>query len=199
MSSNIYIVKPEDLIGQINGFPIEVVQMMVERQYEQCSICNIEVFQRNVTASSIGNGFTWGRTREGQMFWDNVISNRNFNEFFDMYPHYKEFAIYIVNGNESNLRDAVCSAFGLKTGLHRFAFKAKKEDVYYIDYEKFQDYKVRFALAGTSIAEEAITKSEKGVTTNNPINVDEDAKCMSGSMEEITFQLLKDALSMPLF
>lgn len=50
----IYKVKQEDLIGDIKGFPIEVVQLMVERQFEQKGKCNIGIFQK-----SIGMGFNW--------------------------------------------------------------------------------------------------------------------------------------------
>lgn len=80
-----YIVKQEDLIGQIKGFPIEVVQRMADCQVEQGNKADVSVFQRNKDAGQLNNGFDWHRTKEGKGFW-NIISDRTFDEFWKMYP-----------------------------------------------------------------------------------------------------------------
>lgn len=81
--SEIYKVQPEDLIGEIDGFPIEVVQLMVQRQFEYLGVCNVSVFQRRATAGA--NGFVWSGTVEGREFWSPVIEYRDFARFFDRY------------------------------------------------------------------------------------------------------------------
>lgn len=195
MPSNIYTVKAADLTGEIAGFPIEIVQKMVEHQYAQCNRCCVEIFQAAANKTHLGGGFTWVSTPEGQDFWSAIIDRRNFDVFFEKYPRRKKLAIYVVNGDETNLRESVYSIFRYSEDLSRFAFKAKAGDVYFCDYEKFKDYKVRFALAGTPIAKDVIARSEKETTTDKTVNVDKDSKCKSDSAEK-TLRLLKDAIRM---
>ncbi len=195
MPSNIYTVRAEDLIGEIAGFPIEIVQRMVEHQYAQCNRCRIEIFQSQVTKGHYGGGFTWAHTSEGHDFWSAIIDRRKFDVFFEKYPRRKKLGIYVVNGDEPDLRQSVYRVFRHSADLSRFAFKAKVGDVYYCDYEKFKDYKVRFALAGTSIAKDVIARSEKEPTTDKNNNVDKDSKCDYDRMDR-TLRLLKDAISM---
>lgn len=80
----IYKVTEADLIGDIEGFPIEVVQKMVERQVEQGRTADVEVFQRDRIAGF--SGFVWKITEEGVDFWSDVIGDRNFDDFFSLYP-----------------------------------------------------------------------------------------------------------------
>lgn len=77
-----YIVKPEDIIGKINGIPIEIVQKMVDYQ----NIPNVKVFQKDATAEKELGGFTWIESPEGGNFWYNVVNLRQFNIFFGKYP-----------------------------------------------------------------------------------------------------------------
>lgn len=195
MPSNIYTVRAEDLIGEIAGFPIEIVQRMVEHQYAQCNRCRIEIFQSQVNKGHFGGGFTWAQTSEGHDFWSAIIDRKKFDVFFELYPHQKNLVVYVVNGDEPNLRASVYRVFRHSADLSRFAFKAKAGDVYYCDYERFKDYKVRFALAGTSIAKDVIARSEKQTTTDKPKNVDEDSK-FNYDRKDRTLRLLKDAISM---
>lgn len=81
-----YKVKPRDLKGEIKDFPIEVVQKMVERQYEQTGKCDVKVFQNNKYTGEKNGGFTWGKTIERDNFWDNVIGYNDFGVFFEKYP-----------------------------------------------------------------------------------------------------------------
>ena len=74
-------VTEKDLIGDIKGFPIEVVEKMLEYQKIQNNKQDIIVFQKCKT-----DGFIWDITSEGREFWDRVISNENFNLFFEKYP-----------------------------------------------------------------------------------------------------------------
>ena len=85
-----YIVKPEDLKGEIANFPIEVVQRMVDCQVEQGNKADVSVFQKTSTDSI--DGFYWNETSEGGRFWGNVIGCKNFDLFFQLYP--KQSSLY---------------------------------------------------------------------------------------------------------
>jgi len=71
--------------GELNGFPEEVVEKMLERQFEQDNVKDITVFEDNIYG-----GFSWSNSIEGLTFWLNVISQRNFDLFFDKYPKIEE-------------------------------------------------------------------------------------------------------------
>ena len=79
-----YKVTEKDLIGEINNFPIEVVQKMLERQVEQGHTEDIKAFQEN--SCSTFYGFDWSTSEEGHTFWNEVISWKNFDLFFKKYP-----------------------------------------------------------------------------------------------------------------
>ena len=76
----------DDLIGELEGFCPEVVELMLQRQKEQMGIVNIGVFQDYVVSGRSDGGFYWDITSEGEDFWDDVIRNMNFELFFDVYP-----------------------------------------------------------------------------------------------------------------
>lgn len=82
-----YQVTEKDLVGDLVGFPVEVVQNMVERQVEQGNEADVKVFQGR--ASSDGDflkGFNWKDTEEGFDFWDEIILDKNFDLFLQKYP-----------------------------------------------------------------------------------------------------------------
>ena len=81
-----YKVKKEDLIGEIKGFPIEVVQKMINYQVEQGNKADTKVFQVCVNAGYFKYGFIWCQTVEGMDFWEDVIYNKHFDLFFERYP-----------------------------------------------------------------------------------------------------------------
>lgn len=80
-----YKVKPEDLIGDLKGFPIEVVKKMIERQVEQGNPADVGVFQKDSTRGD-GGGFYWIDTIEDDDFWCAVIMDKDFSVFFERYP-----------------------------------------------------------------------------------------------------------------
>lgn len=82
-----YIVKPEDLKGEIEDFPIEVVQRMVDYQVKQGNKANVSVFQLHKSMLFKGGGFHWDETIEGKQFWGRVILDEDFDLFFNRYPH----------------------------------------------------------------------------------------------------------------
>lgn len=72
--------------GQLEGFPPEVVELMLQRQFEQTGKRDISVFEANRQAGKSSNGFTWEDTIEGHHFWEDVIEDKNFDVFFKKYP-----------------------------------------------------------------------------------------------------------------
>lgn len=79
-------VTPQDLKGEIKGFPVEVVQKMCERQVTHGSKFNPSVFEHDYCASSESDGFDWDNTIEGIGFWHDVLIEHNFGTFFKKYP-----------------------------------------------------------------------------------------------------------------
>lgn len=121
----VYKVKESDLKGDIKDFPIEVVQKMVERQYEQINRCDVNAFQFD-KYSGIHKGFIWSKTAEGEAFWRNVIANNNFDLFFAKYPRYY---CYIKRTSETKIKDIIAklvSLGGKTTRDHR------ESAIYYI-------------------------------------------------------------------
>ena len=80
------IVTPDDLIGCIYDFPIEVVQKMVDYQVKQGNEPDVAIFQKNCLMSKNYGGFDWGETEEGGDFWSCVIDNIDFELYFKKYP-----------------------------------------------------------------------------------------------------------------
>jgi hypothetical protein len=69
--------------GYLKGFPSNIVNRMLEEQVKQGNEACVNVFEENLMADKENHGFTWADTKEGEKFWDRVIAERNFNEFFD--------------------------------------------------------------------------------------------------------------------
>lgn len=110
-----YKVEQSDLIGAIADFPIEVVEKMIERQVQQGNKPDVKAFHRYASNDAKNGGFNWNDTIEGELFWDKVIGDRNFNVFFERYP--KDInsqilkAYEIFNKAETAVRDLMKSRF----------------------------------------------------------------------------------------
>ena len=99
--------------GNIEGFPVEVIAKMLERQYEQSKVVDVSVFENNKAASVRISGFFWADTVEGSDFWDRVVMGRDFSEFFKKYPKaeapgagrpfsFKKFDAVLVRDNDDD-------------------------------------------------------------------------------------------------
>ena len=80
-----YCIKQEDLKGQLEGFPLEVVKAMIEEQVRQGNEPNIEVFQENADQNKRDGGFDWPISKNGYDFWKEVIEYADFKYFFENY------------------------------------------------------------------------------------------------------------------
>jgi hypothetical protein len=72
--------------GDIADFPPEIVEMMLQRQFEQIGKRYISVFEDMKGADKNQNGFSWNETPEPNIFWYNVINQKKFDVFFEKYP-----------------------------------------------------------------------------------------------------------------
>lgn len=72
--------------NELEGFPREVIDLMLERQVEQGHPRNENVFRKNKEVTIDGGGFNWEDTIEKDWFWESVIRNQNFAVFFEKYP-----------------------------------------------------------------------------------------------------------------
>lgn len=97
------MITEKDLVGQIAGFPIEVVEKMLERQKEQTGGENVEIFQEHVDAGGSFGGFSWGKTIEGYDFWERIIRGGNFTLFFSEYPKRNDTIISINKSTKVKL------------------------------------------------------------------------------------------------
>jgi hypothetical protein len=96
-----YKVTEKDLIKDLKGFPIEVVEKMLEKQQVQTGDANIETLQ-----NIICGGFQWDNTSEGFNFWDSVILRKDFNLFFAKYPKKTKY-VYIYQDGTKNEKDVI--------------------------------------------------------------------------------------------
>lgn len=96
--------------GEIKDFPVEVVELMLQRQFEQTGKRNVSVFEENNKAGLNINGFTWTYTIEGHNFWNDVIDGKKFDVFFKKYP--KEFNSHIKT--KQNDKESTTNSTGIK-------------------------------------------------------------------------------------
>ena len=86
MFLNKYNLSRADLIGDIAGIPIEIVERMLDHQRYQTGVVDITIFQYKKDRSKRAGGFDWFSTSEGGAFWERVLSYGNHKEFFNKYP-----------------------------------------------------------------------------------------------------------------
>lgn len=125
--NKIYQVKESDLIGDIEGFPIEVVQKMVDYQVAQKCFVDISVFQ--LKGRTTHSGFSWAKTEEGFLFWDSVISRRQFDVFFKKYPKkiIMDYEVYKVTRRQmEQIHSIACALWKSKI--------AKLTDAYFMTF-----------------------------------------------------------------
>lgn len=73
--------------GQLEDFPNEVVEKMLERQVEQGNPRDVSVFENRNNENKRNGGFNWSETIEGSEFWIDVINRKIFNTFFELYQN----------------------------------------------------------------------------------------------------------------
>jgi|WetSurMetagenome_2_1015567.scaffolds.fasta_scaffold23008_2 regulator of replication initiation timing len=103
-----YKVKKEDLIREIEGFPIEVVQAMVNEQERQGNEPDVSVFQDSIRSNQRRGGFDWDLTDEDYDFWFGTLKGKDFDLFFKKYPEKEDDKTAVdVDEKELQLTQAV--------------------------------------------------------------------------------------------
>ena len=80
-------------MGELAGFPKEIINRMIFHQKAQGNKPNINIFKKNKDAGIHSGGFLWSRTKqygEGIDFWSKIINGNNFSDFFELYPKQKQ-------------------------------------------------------------------------------------------------------------
>ena len=98
--------------GQIIDFPSEVVELMLQRQFEQTRKRDVSVFENNVEAGESSGGFDWDATPEKYNFWGDVIRKKKFEVFFKKYP--KSSLIHSHIKTKQNDKESTTSGTGIK-------------------------------------------------------------------------------------
>jgi len=81
--------------GQLEGFPEEIVEKILDYQVAQGNPRDISIFEYDIAAGALDGGFYWSDTKEGD-FWEEVLLERNFDTFFRMYPIISDNAVVIT-------------------------------------------------------------------------------------------------------
>lgn len=70
--------KPVEYEGELEGFPENVVNAMLDEQERQGNPRDVTVFERNKLASTSIGGFEWSNTPDGAEYWTAIITKRRF-------------------------------------------------------------------------------------------------------------------------
>lgn len=68
-----------DVKGKLIGYPVHIVQAMVNYQKAQGNPANVSIFQEKPDANFAEGGFDWKRTVEGVSGWSSIINYRKFS------------------------------------------------------------------------------------------------------------------------
>lgn len=128
-------VTQKDLIGDLENFPIEVVEKMLVEQFKQLGKTDIAVFQYN--RNDARKGFCWENSADGHDFWNDVIRGKKFDLFFERYPkryplHPKSKAVYI-RGDANNGANVI-KELESRGGINHHNFSGNENGLlYFID------------------------------------------------------------------
>lgn len=123
-----YIVKREDIRGDIAGYPIEIIQAAVDRGVDQGNDANTVIQRLQYSTSA---GFRWAGTPEGDRFWLRIMCQQRFDLFFQRYPRELVDGVhYFTIDKGKNYWINTAKTF---LGEHpRFAFNGHSGDIFYI-------------------------------------------------------------------
>ncbi len=67
--------------GQIDWLPDFIGEELMNQQELQGNKRDISVFEKNIGASFSTEGFTWEKTKQGDLFWRKVLKGKDINLF----------------------------------------------------------------------------------------------------------------------
>ena len=128
-------ITEHNLTGEINNFPIEVVEKMVEEQMNQGNKPNVNLFTIDKCATRYEGGFNWESTRDGFRFWEKIIKEELFDLFFERYPRKLKTnkLVYIYNEVNNN-GSAIIKTLENYGGINRYNLSGNEyHSLYYIE------------------------------------------------------------------
>lgn len=170
-----YKVEERDLVKDIQDFPVEVVQKMLEYQVEQGNKEDISIFQNRAITSKTAKGFNWKDTEEGMEFWNKVIHEQKFSIFFNKYPKqpteqtsFKYLYIKCTSKDAKDIIKTLQKYGGRNTKDLQGRVTNPSRSLYYID----QDQNIRFVMNDRNPnLYELILKEGKEITSENLTDV----------------------------
>lgn len=127
--------------GELKGFPKEIIARMLDCQEEQGNKRDVTVFEKNIT-----EGFIWGQAKEKDSFWYEVISNKDFNLFFEKYPKKEDNQEFRV---EDKVYDILLGKIGIVKEINLQEVKAFRIAVVFENYGTIF-YTIDYTIEGKS-------------------------------------------------
>lgn len=97
---NMYIVRPEDLKGELKFVSITLAQRMINCQIEQGNKANISIFQQNLNADKKDGGFDWDQSEEDMQYWQKILSEckNKYNKYLNSKKYINNIGINDLTG-----------------------------------------------------------------------------------------------------
>ena len=70
--------KPVEYEGELEGFPENVVNAMLDEQERQGNPRDVTVFENNKSSPAFNKGFDWADSLKGYDLWKAIINDRKF-------------------------------------------------------------------------------------------------------------------------
>lgn len=136
-------VVESDIYGAIKGFPLEVVQKMVELTIKEEHTVIEEALK--ILRNTPWSGFTWAETDEGNLFWYKVIDRHEWWRFYERYPVNLSSPIRYAVVKECGDGCFPEEIVGYLGGYTPLSGKGKSGDIYFA-YPSVEGFKVGFAI-----------------------------------------------------
>lgn len=98
----------------LEGFPEEIIELMLIKQVQAGNTKDITVFENNIGSDNICGGFNWDDTTEGEDFWKDVLVDKDFDLFFKLYPKENNSKIITHINCPEITKDAIYNDFNYK-------------------------------------------------------------------------------------
>lgn len=140
-----YKVKKKDLVGDIKGYHIKIVQLMINNQVRQGNKANIAIFQDNAGAVVEDGGFNYSKSKEGEIFWLDIerwIEKTTLDKLEKLFsqPNPKNVYYRGVPGRGEEIRAALIKLGGKSEAIDRYCNESYFEDPNYIFYIDIENY-----------------------------------------------------------
>ena len=71
---------------EFDKLPKEIQERMLECQVEQGNPRDADVFRECLDQEETYGGFDWGKSKEGWLFWEEILDKHKHKIFFEKYP-----------------------------------------------------------------------------------------------------------------